>query len=206
MSTPEPPLCLRTVELPRSRAANEDLSSLQQASRLPFDSGPAFPMGLGGLGHPGSPLDPSGLTSAELLRAPPLPPSPEDTLQQQLAALQQQQLAQALAAEPLLGLGNLLAAQQGLSTRVQELLVLKQQLQQVVTSSPSNRGGIRGTGPLNNALYKVGSPALCHCVLGCMARPASNVFPVISVAPVCRQSCAGPGRRRAAAAMVQSAR
>ena len=92
----------------------------------------------------------TALGSASLLGAA-QPPS-ADALQQQLAALQQQQaLAQALA-DPLLSLQNLLAAQQGLSARVQELLLLKQSLQVTV---PQRSGGIRGTGPIANPLYKV---------------------------------------------------
>jgi hypothetical protein len=83
-------------------------------------------------------------------------PLPTQAALQQLAALQQQQqLAQVLASDPLMSLTNLLAAQQGLSARVQELLLLKQQLQQVVPTRPSGHGGIRGTGPISNPLYKV---------------------------------------------------
>ena len=94
-----------------------------------------------GLGTSASAL---GLGAAGLL--------PADVLQQ-LAALQQQQaLAQALSADPLLSLTNLVAAQQGLTARVQELLLLKHQLQSVV---PQRTSGIRGTGPLANPLYKV---------------------------------------------------
>jgi hypothetical protein len=130
-----------------------NLIPLQQAT---LDSGLASDGGLDSLGFLSSAsAHRLGLTAADLLPAQQHPSIPTDTLQQQLAVLQQQQLAQALAAEPLLSLSNLLAAQQGLSTRVQELLVLKQQLQQAVPSSPSIRGGIRGTGPINNALYKV---------------------------------------------------
>lgn len=123
-----------------------DLSSLPQA---PLDApyGPASD--LGGLGSP-------GLSAADLLRAQQQPQPAQDALQQLAALQQQQQLAQALAAEPLLSLGNLLAAQQGLSARVQELLLLKQQLQQVVPArSCGGHGGIRGTGPISNPLYKV---------------------------------------------------
>lgn len=81
---------------------------------------------------------------------------PADALHQ-LAALQQQQaLAQALSADPLLSLSNLIAAQNGLSARVQELLLLKHQLQAVV---PQRTSGIRGTGPLANPLYKVSAAA-----------------------------------------------
>ena len=85
-----------------------------------------------------------------------------DPLQQLAALQQQQQLSQALAADPLSNLSNLLVAQQGLSARVQELLLLKQQLQQGAPQRPApsscgsgGGGGIHGTGPLGNPLYKV---------------------------------------------------
>lgn len=73
-----------------------------------------------------------------------------------LAALQQQQLAAAAleAADPLVSLTNLLAAQQGLNVRVQEVLLLKQQLTAAQGGSPARGGGIRGTGPIANPLYK----------------------------------------------------
>ena len=105
-----------------------------------------------------------GLTAAGLLGGCPQQQSSAlDPLQQLAALQQQQQLSQALAADPLTNLSNLLAAQQGLSARVQELLLLKQQLQQGAAPRPapsscgsSGGGGIRGTGPLGNPLYKVG--------------------------------------------------
>ena len=125
-------------------------------------------------GHRGSPYAASDLdsaaatlgltcTAAGLLGGSPQQQSSGlDPLQQLAALQQQQQLSQALAADPLANLSNLLAAQQGLSARVQELLLLKQQLQQGAPQRPapsscgsSGGGGIRGSGPLGNPLYKV---------------------------------------------------
>ncbi|KAI3426495.1 hypothetical protein D9Q98_008861 [Chlorella vulgaris] len=100
------------------------------------------------LGSPAS--QPLGFTAADLLRTHQQRPlaGPRDALQQLAALQQQQQLAEALSAEPLLCLGNLMAAQ-----GLQDLLALKQQLQQTAPVRLSS-GGIRGTGPVNNALYK----------------------------------------------------
>ncbi|PSC68048.1 Ankyrin repeat domain-containing 13C [Micractinium conductrix] len=73
-----------------------------------------------------------------------------------LVEKRQQQLAAAAleAADPLVSLTNLLAAQQGLNVRVQEVLLLKQQLTAAQGGSPARGGGIRGTGPIANPLYK----------------------------------------------------
>lgn len=80
-------------------------------------------------------------------------PIPADALAQLAALQQQRQLAAALEANPLVSLTNLLA-QQGLNTRVAELLALKQQQLAAAPSQTRTGGGIRGTGPLANPLYK----------------------------------------------------
>lgn len=144
-----------------------------------------------------------GLSAAGLL--------PADALQQ-LAALQQQQaLAQALSADPLLSLGNLIAAQQGLSARVQELLLLKHQLSTVV---PQRTSGIRGTGPLANLLYKVRGgggrrrmprPGLLRILSMCA--PLAHLPPAFAPPAAARRpSCAARGKRQAPAATEPSAR
>ncbi len=144
-----------------------------------------------------------GLSAASLL--------PADALQQ-LAALQQQQaLAQALSADPLLSLGNLIAAQQGLSARVQELLLLKHQLSTVV---PQRTSGIRGTGPLANPLYKVRGgggrrrmprPGLLRILSMCA--PLAHLPPAFALPAAARRpSCAARGKRQAPAATEPSAR
>ncbi|KAL4853055.1 Ankyrin repeat domain-containing protein 13D [Chlorella vulgaris] len=118
-----------------------DLTRLQQPPQPCH--GPAID-----LGSPAS--QPLGFTAADLLRSHQQSPlaGPRDALQQLAALQQQQQLAEALSAEPLLCLGNLMAAQ-----GLQDLLALNQQLQQTAPVRLST-GGIRGTGPVNNALYK----------------------------------------------------
>lgn len=131
--------CLRGTDLSSSQAPSAcDLGGLG-------DLGSAA-AGWGGLLGAGGPPTSAAAAAADALAA--------------LAAQQQQQQQAALAAElaaadplQLLSLGNLLSAQQGLSARVQELLLLKQQLQAVVPQRPG--GGIRGTGPIANPLYKV---------------------------------------------------
>ncbi|KAL4448117.1 hypothetical protein ABPG75_005336 [Micractinium tetrahymenae] len=115
--------------------------------------------GLSGVGAPESPYSPAASAASNLAGAAAsslgaLPAStPADALAQLALLQQQQQLVAALEADPLLSLTNLLAAQQGLNTRVAELLALKQHL---AASPPPSRpgGGIRGTGPLANPLYK----------------------------------------------------
>lgn len=79
--------------------------------------------------------------------------TPANALAQLAALQQQQQLAATLQADPLVSLTNLLAAQQGLNARVAELLTLKQQLA-ASSAPPRPGGGLRGTGPLANPLYK----------------------------------------------------
>jgi hypothetical protein len=130
---------------PELNALCGDLLDLTRVQQPPQPChGPAID-----LGSPAS--QPLGFTAADLLRTHQQRPlaGPRDALQQLAALQQQQQLAEALSAEPLLCLNNLMAAQ-----GLQDLLALKQQLQQTAPVRLSS-GGIRGTGPVNNALYKV---------------------------------------------------
>ena len=126
---------------------------------------PALQAGLGGWegglaglgGWEGGPAGAGGLGRAANALLAACAPAQTDALQLLAALQQQQQLAQAAAAaadaDPLVGV------QQGLSARVQEVLLLKQQLQHVVPPRPS---GIRGTGPLNNPLYKASAARGAH--------------------------------------------
>ncbi|PRW33819.1 Ankyrin repeat domain-containing 13C isoform B [Chlorella sorokiniana] len=123
----------------------------QPSAQLPLGSAADAVQGWAAAAAPGGTAADLGSTAASALGLGAAGLLPADALQQ-LAALQQQQaLAQALSTDPLLSLTNLIAAQQGLSARVQELLLLKHQLQAVV---PQRTSGIRGTGPLANPLYK----------------------------------------------------